>query len=206
MSTLSNVGIGGQLSVTNTASFNNTVTVAASGTVQINTPAGTIGLSNTGNTQLGTDLYFASASNYARLAIVSTNYISVGQTYIGLLTVGGQMSTLSNVGIGGQLSVTNTASFNNTVTVAASGSIQINTPAGTIGLSNAGDTQLGTNLFFTTASNYARLAMLSTTLMSSGNITIGNTMNALIASTQQTITSSFFGNLADANTVVVQLV
>lgn len=289
MSTLSNVGIGGQLSVTNIASFNSNIILAANasftqtgtgtittgahtigggsnltlsgaGKVEIQGTANTLTLSNSGNTQLGTDIYFTGTSNLARVANISVNYISAGQAYLGnlntstlsalfisttsnvgiggqlsvtaattlnsTLTVVGQMSTLSTLGVGGLLSVTGPTIMNSNLTVQAVGGaslITVNTLVGAISIGGSagnlttaggsfqaltGTNQFGSNLVLTgsNGADYARLANTSTNLISSGNITVGNTMNAFIASTQQNIASSFFGNLADAQTVVVQSV
>ena len=115
----------------------------------------------------------------------------------------GGITTTGSLGSG-----THTIGGGSNLILSGAGAVQIGGTANTITLSNSvGNTQLGTSLNFVGTSNLATLANISTTYLGVGtNVTVGNTMTAFIASTQQNIASSFFGNLADAQTVVVQSV
>jgi hypothetical protein len=285
MSTLNNVGIGGQLSVTAATTLNSTLTVVGQMSTLSNVGVGGV-LSVTGATFFNSNVTLANTSltvnglgsliapglsttsissgiSYAGLFTGpshSTIFLSAGQAYIDNLRISTlnavNISTTSNVGIGGQLSVTAATTLNSTLivvgrmstlstlavgeslsvrglttlnsnlivqAVGGAASIIVNTTAGAISIGNStgdittaggsfsattGINQFGTNLILTgyNGADYARLANVSTNMISSGNITVGNTLNAFIASTQQNIASSFFGNLADAQTVVVQTV
>jgi len=166
--------------------------------------------------------------------LMSVGQASLGSTTIGFLTVTGAMSTLSSVGVAGQLSVTGATTLNSTLTVVGAmstlstlvvgGQLYVAGPA--IFNSNIITSNISTNnissgtaysayfagvshstIFLSAGQSFIGIlttANTSTNSISSGNITVGNTMTAFIASTQQNIASSFFGNLADAQTVVVQ--